>query len=121
MKIIYIDKNHPKSGIPLTNKLINAALPKHVELRRYYLIPVINNNISKLPDFPFSASMFLQCYYRLMNRKEHETLDNTSPLKTLELLLTFFNMYRHVRLDENFKVWGGFDGYFQAPLFLPED
>ncbi len=56
-----------------------------------------------------------------MNRKDHETLDNSSPLQTLELLLTFFTMYRYVKLDESFIAWGGFDGYFHAPLFFSDD
>ncbi len=45
VQIIYVDKNHPKSGIPITNKIINAAIPLGVELRRYYVIPKIKNKL----------------------------------------------------------------------------
>jgi hypothetical protein len=45
--------------------------------KKLYLIPKI---YTPMKDYPFSVQFFLQCYYRLQKREEHETLSNEEPI-----------------------------------------
>ena len=84
-----------------------------VIIKKLYLVPTINR---EMPGFPFSASFFLQCFTRLMNRDNHETLDNSDPVLTTQILFMFFKMYYREKFDMNFLRQHDLSMFMRVPL-----
>ena len=53
--------------------------------------------------FPFSWAYFTQCYFRLKERKNHETLDMEKNSKAYLYLLLVLNLFKNTYLEENLK------------------
>lgn len=69
-----------------------------------------------MPNYPFSASFFLQCHYRLQNRADHETLSNSDPILATSILFMFFKMYFRESFNEYFLNENGLSGFLEIPL-----
>jgi hypothetical protein len=100
-------------------------IPAGVNSHKLYLIPEIKANAC-LPQFPISSSFLLQALMRGQNRKEHPTLDNSDPVKMLEIQLMFNKLNCMVNFNESFLSKYCLDGFLRVPLSeesvnVPED
>jgi hypothetical protein len=91
---------------------------ENVKLRIAYLIPEIKE---PMPNFPFSYSFFIQCYYRLMKRDDHETLSNDDPLATTKVIFMFYSNYLREYLGELFLRDYEIDAFIKVPLTCEND
>lgn len=115
--VIFIDKNHPPNGLDKTVSMINQNLPRDCVSKKLYLIPKI---YSPIKDYPFSTQFFLQCYYRLQKRVEHETLSNENPILSTQVLFMFFKMFHRQLFGDNFQSDYNLDGFMEVPLTVEE-
>eukprot|EP00347_Sterkiella_histriomuscorum_P011394 403372627 len=113
INIVYLDKNHPINGLPRAVEVVEQNTPKNVILKKVYLIPKISDPIRR---YPFSYNFLIQCFLRLMSRDDHETLDNSNPIETAQILLMFFHLYLHVKFDSHLLQQYRLDNYFKIPL-----
>lgn len=112
--IIFVDKNHPPNGIKNTARQIQENLREGTQLTTLYLIP--EGKEDTLPNYPFSANFFLQCFLRCKRREVHETLDNSDMTKLSSILFMFLKMYNGVEFNKDFLENYNLDGYLKAPL-----
>lgn len=115
--IIFIDKNHPPNGLDKTVGMIKQHLPVGCVSKKLYLIPKI---YAPIKDYPFSAQFFLQCYYRLQKRDEHETLSNENPLLSTQVLFMFFKMFNRESFGDTFQTDYSLDGFLEVPLTVED-
>ncbi|CDW91204.1 UNKNOWN [Stylonychia lemnae] len=111
--VVFVDKNHPKNGIAKTVGLIHEKIPDGVNLKKLYLIPRITQPYAR---YPLSLGFLMQCFYRLMSRENHETLDNSDKVLTTQILLMFFHLYIDVKFKNQFLQECSLDGYFNVPM-----
>ena len=70
----------------------------------HVFIPNNEENIYiKTCYFPFSWAYFVQCYYRLKNRKNHETLDYEKNPKAYYYLFLVLNLFKNTYLEKENK------------------
>jgi hypothetical protein len=78
-------------------------IDKNYDIIAFY--PKIHNPIRYTHDrYPFSFNYIIQCYYRLKERKNHETLDFETNKKAHIVLFKFLKLYRNqpLRVSDNF-------------------
>jgi hypothetical protein len=91
--VIFIDKNHPNNGIDKAIDEVSDNVPEDTDLRVMYMIPSIKNG-ARIGGLPISASFMLQVFARAIFRDTHETLDNSDPVKILEIVNMFIGMLK---------------------------
>ena len=90
---MYLDKNHPENGLERAVPEVMSFVPDEVVAKILYLIPKIENPMN---EYPFSFNFLMHCYFRLLGRENHETLDNSDPLNTTRILFMFFKLFHKV-------------------------
>jgi len=98
INIVLVDKNFPADHVKHFCKEISKNL-KNSEFQVFQFYPKILYPIINIEGltFPFSWSYIIQCYYRLKNRKGHETLDFEKNPKAHYILLCFLNLYKNYK------------------------
>lgn len=71
-------------------------------------------------NYPFSASFFMQCFYRIMNRDDHETLSNKDPVLATSVLFMFFKFYFRESFTSSFLNDHDLDGFLEVPLTIED-
>jgi hypothetical protein len=89
INLIFLDKNFPSNA---AQDVINTYIQKDVKVIVFY--PRIYVNLNTNIPYPFSLNYILQCYYRLKQRKNHETLDFDINPCAHYILLSFLSLYR---------------------------
>jgi hypothetical protein len=94
VNMVFLDKNFPIEGVGALSRYVKD----NVKLVAFY--PKIYNpyESTKL-SYPFSFAYFVQCYYRLKGRKNHETLDFDKNPHTHYILLSFVTLYKNAEFD----------------------
>ena len=85
--------------------------------KKLYLIPKI---YAPMKDYPFSVQFFLQCYYRLQKREEHETLSNEEPILSTQVLFMFYKMFNREFFGDTFQSDYNLDGFLEVPLTIED-
>jgi hypothetical protein len=80
-----------------------------------YLVPDIDPR-SSICRLPFSAQFMLQAFSRCQKRDSHFTLDNSDPVKLVEIQTMFMLLNKDVQFDEDFADSIGFDDYLRLPM-----
>jgi len=62
-----------------------------------------------IKDNPISYQLFLTCVKRVLGRKEHQTLNNSDPVKAVCVILFFTSFYNKKHLTKNETLKNGFD------------
>ena len=96
--VVYLDKNYPKDAVSRIIAEIQEQLPGNVYPRYVYLIPESEGFL----EYPFSANFMAQTFARTQNRSAHATLDNSDPVKLIEIQTMFMGLNRGVRFDDEF-------------------
>ena len=92
---------------------IQEQLPGNVYPRFLYLIP---DSTEGFLEYPYSASFMAQTFARTQSRSDHATLDNSDPVKLIEIQTMFMQLNRGVRFDDDFAQSNGLDGFLRLPL-----
>ena len=58
----------------------------------------------------------MQCFFRLVNRDDHETLDNENKIETVQILLMFFHFFIDVKFNNHFLDECKLDGFMRVPM-----
>ena len=93
--IVFLDKNHPKDVIGKVISDISSNCPVGLTPKFLYMIPEIMPKTA-LQDYPFSATFLLQSFARGLKRTAHETLDNSDPIKLVEIQTMFIQLQKNV-------------------------
>jgi len=88
--VIYLDKNHPINGIAAATNIIDQKMPSGLKYTKLYLIPEIENDL--IPDYPFSFEMVGQCLLNGLNRKDHNTLNNSNVPLLFAIIFMFLKL-----------------------------
>jgi len=118
---IYIDKNHPPNAVPGTLKVIRENSTPALDISIIALTPLIEGECLKFDDhdkkirYPFSANFFFNCLDRVQNRSDHQTLSGNGA-QSAGVMMTFFNLYRNVRLNHESIVKNGFHKVLSIPF-----
>ena len=116
--VIFLDKNHPPNAFPkVTTEMIDQNKPSGVHLTKIHLIPEIHNPI---PGYPLSTSFFFQCYLRCKRREGHETIDNSDPFLTAQIVFMFCRMYKGISFDKKFLDQNSLDCFMRVPLAVQD-
>ena len=118
---MFIDKNHPANALSRVVSDITSSLRPTTDRRILYLIPELGPKEALFEDYPFSASFILQTFSRGINRTGHETIDNSDPIKTLEIMNMFLSMTTNVQYDNKFLRQQSLDGFLKIPMSVPLD
>lgn len=113
--VVFLDKNHPKDSVAKVIDEIEANIPRNVDSQFVYLVPEIDPRTS-ICRLPFSASFMLQAFARCQKRSSHFTLDNSDPVKLVEIQTMFMLLNKDIRFDEDFADSIGFDDYLRLPM-----
>jgi hypothetical protein len=116
--VIFVDKNHPPNALDKTIKSVKEKAPQGSKVRCLYMVPRILQK--PVPGYPFSASFFMQCFYRIMKRDEHETLSNSDPVLAVSVLFMFFKFYFKEGLNSTFLADHELDGFMEVPLTVED-
>ena len=73
-----------------------------------------------MEGYPFSSSFILQCHARLMNRENHETLDNSDLILSTQILFMFVKMYYREKFDQQFLRTHDLNMFFRIPLTVDD-
>jgi hypothetical protein len=65
--------------------------------------------------YPFSANFFFNCLDRVQNRADHQTLSGNGA-QSAGVMMTFFNLYRNVRLNTESLMKNGFHKVLSIPF-----
>jgi hypothetical protein len=68
-----------------------------VEYSKVYLIPTITNKL--IEDYPFSYAFFAQVFYNSVNRKKHQTLDNSDIPKNFGVIFDFMRLNKSAQFN----------------------
>ena len=87
-------------------------------MRKLYLIPQRPSKAnSYLTDYPsFSEKYIAQVFAWAQSRTDHETLDNTNPVNTLEVQTMFLRLNSRANFNQQFINRNGIDGLLEIPL-----
>jgi hypothetical protein len=108
VNLIFLDKNFPIESVEAYKQLTKE------NLKLVVLYPKIYNPYdSDRLSFPFSFNYFVQCYYRLKGRKNHETLDFDKNPHAHYILLSFSTLYKKVLFE--------LDGVDMYPLTITDE
>jgi hypothetical protein len=118
--LLYLDKNHPPNALSRVFESIRIEseyIPyiNDVNIKYVALLPDCGSfKISDKKVIPFSLSYFIQCYVRIRNRFNHQTLngDNKSLICILGLFMGNFinfslneqNLLLHYKFDKIIKL-----------------
>jgi hypothetical protein len=90
INLIFLDKNFPFQS---AQDMVDSYISSDVKAIAFY--PRIYHNFSTNVSYPFSINYILQCYFRLKQRKGHETLDFDINPYAHYILLSFLSLYRN--------------------------
>jgi hypothetical protein len=101
--LLFIDKNHSPdtikntlSQVKLAMTVLERAFSTKIHLQSVVLTPrSFKKNMPEdvLPNYPLSIHYFLNCFQRLVQRKNHETL-NYRGLETAKIAVSFFKSFQ---------------------------
>ena len=91
VNFVFVDKNFP---ISQAEKLMTEYKSKHFLI--FY--PKVDKDCSEA-KLPFSYDYMIQCYHRLKNRKNHETLDFDKNEFAHYILFSFICLYRNSKFE----------------------
>ena len=95
INILLIDENIPNGiDIFVEKYLINKTIQNFVVIVPNITRPIIIDDLK----YPWSMNYFIQCYFRLKNRKDHTLLNGDNPLSTIIYL-------RYLKRSENFDFY----------------
>jgi len=113
--VIFMDKNHPSNALDRLVGDIVDNTPNGVNLKKVYLTPA-QNPMTTMKGYPFSASFMLQCMLRGQTRSVHPTLDNSDPVKMLEIQTMFINFYKNVDFNQSLLDRYSVDNYLSVGM-----
>jgi len=123
---IYIDKNHPPNAVPGAMKIIQENNHDQLDISIIALTPSIEGECFKFEDhekkmrYPFSANFFFNCLDRVQSRSDHQTLSGEGA-KSAGVMMTFFNLYRNVKLNAESIMKNGFHKVLSIPFTNEQD
>jgi hypothetical protein len=96
--LFYIDKNHPPNALANTLLIVNENV-FNSNLKIVALVPDCKDKfkLNENMKYPFSLSYFIQCYMRVKNRRDHETLNGDQ--KIIHIMGMFFNNFINMSFD----------------------
>ena len=118
--IFFMDKNHPPSALKRVCEDIDrvAKVQRDVIVRKLYLVPQRPSKAnSYLTEYPsFSEKYIAQVFAWAQSRTDHETLDNSNPVNTLEVQTMFLRLNQRANFNQQFVNKSGIDGLLEIPL-----
>jgi len=118
---IYVDKNHPPNAVPGALKIIQENSNDLLDISIIALTPAIEGECFKFEDhdkkirYPFSTNFFFNCLDRVQSRADHQTLSGEGA-KSAAVMMTFFNLYRNVKLNAESIMKNGFHKVLSIPF-----
>jgi hypothetical protein len=117
---VFLDKNHPPNAISRAVDDISAGVGNggaECIVKKLYLIPSLEV-AHQFSNYPFSINMLAQVFSWGQSRKDHETLDNSDPVKMVEVQCMFMKFNEGVVYDDAFLRRNGLDGYLRVPMSI---
>lgn len=114
-RILFLDKNHPATGLPPVLDNIDKYMPRNVAHLKIYMAPEESNQL-RIPNYPYSQAFMAQVLANASLRENHPTLDNSNLANSFAVCIMFLGLNRGTRFDSTFLTDNGLDDYLRLPI-----
>lgn len=114
-RILFLDKNHPESGLAPVIRTIEENLPRNVAHLKIYLAPE-ESKCANLKGYPYSQAFMAQVLTNAALRTSHPTLDNSDLANAFAVCIMFLGLNRGTIFDRSFLANNVLDDLMRLPI-----